>query len=203
LEDKLDDLVSLLRDQHTARPHAPAAQLAIRPAIAQGATVTDTEETPRDPEARARHEMCFLNSSGNPKPANCFTDLPGLSMMTPAASGPGSTPTGSDYRWTTPLVYDLFPSEAQSLLDFFQTYHLKSFPFFYFAPGTLATDVQHTYPMLWSVMQATCTKSPVRQAVLGIRYKEMLATKVIVEGERSLDLLLSMFVYAAWYVSLK
>ncbi|KAF2737109.1 hypothetical protein EJ04DRAFT_510641 [Polyplosphaeria fusca] len=178
LEEKLDDLVSLLRDQQ-----AQSSGEGQQPSPA-------SDEQPSrecaDLDLGAwYHKLASVTQGGR-------------GILTPPITGSRTASNASPSMYAESHIYDLLPAEGQRTLDFFRSHHLKSFPFIYIPPDMTAMEVQKDYPMLWMILHATCTKSPTRQVELGVRYKEILARKVVVEGERSLDLLLSIMVYCSW-----
>jgi hypothetical protein len=68
----------------------------------------------------------------------------------------------------------------------------------YLPAETNVDEVQRQRPFLWLNIQAVCERSPSKKSELGTRIRETLATKVLVEGERSIDLLLGLLVFMSW-----
>ena len=174
---------SLLRDQRseTARPQSLANQEAPQP-------------SPASPEQSSRlRGDCDINDWYH-RLASATTGQ----VLSPPVTGSRTGSNASPAVRSESHIHDILPGEGQRVLEAFRDKHMKSFPFFYFPPDMTAMDLQNNYPMLWMIIQATCAKSPTRQVELGVRYKEIMARKVIVEGERDIDLLLSVIVYCSW-----
>ena len=121
---------------------------------------------------------------------------------TPVTTASGSTahfsPTSASVG---PHDNECSPTEAEHALQLFRTHHLKLFPFLYIPDGTTVEELQQQKPFLWLTIRAVCTKSLTRQNELGIKIRETLAKQVVVEGERSMDLLQGTLVFISWLVS--
>ncbi|KAF1846820.1 uncharacterized protein K460DRAFT_131548 [Cucurbitaria berberidis CBS 394.84] len=138
LEDKLDDIVTLLRTQNIVQPVSS-----------------------RDP-----------------------------SMPTPGSSNPSphhsSIAYGNDISITE---YDLAN---------FRDNYLRYFPFILLPANITAEHLQLGKPVLCLAIHTICTKAVPRQTLLSTLLRETLASKIIVSGERSIDLLLSLIVCITW-----
>jgi hypothetical protein len=139
LEDKLDEVVSLLRTQRT------------------GTAPTITPDEP------------FI--------------------LTPDSSIPASIAV--DHDDVSQRLSD------QQLVDF-RDNHLPDFPFMYLSSSDTADYCQLHYPILSLAMRVVCTKAFTRQSQLSKQLRETLASKIVVYGDRSTDLLLSLIMSIAW-----
>ena len=90
--------------------------------------------------------------------------------------------------------------KAPHLLEFRK--HLAFFPFLDLPDITSLEQFQLERPYLSQAMHTLCTKGLSQQAPLAARLRATLATRIMAEGERSLDLLHSVIVCIAWYVFL-
>jgi hypothetical protein len=88
--------------------------------------------------------------------------------------------------------------KAQQKLHMFKTHHLECFPLLFLSSETTAQEIQRQRPFLWLNIEAVCERSPAKQTELGFQIRKILATKVVVEGERSIDLLLGLLVFTSW-----
>jgi hypothetical protein len=88
--------------------------------------------------------------------------------------------------------------KAEQNLRMFKTHHLERFPLLYLPPETTIEEIQHQRPFLWLNIEAVCEQLPSKQTELGFRIRNILATKVVAEGERSIDLLLGLLVFSSW-----
>ncbi|KAF2703314.1 hypothetical protein K504DRAFT_392946 [Pleomassaria siparia CBS 279.74] len=175
LEDKLSDLVSLLQAQHAPPP-------------TNSVNHTGLHTTP----------LVSSHSANTPARDGSIYQVP-YQMPTPITMASKSTahvsPASNNEGMYTNTDSHI---DAEQYLHTFRTYHLKSFPFLHLPNDMTVSEMQRERPFLWMNIQAVCTQSPAAQANLGIQIRRMLATKIIMEGERSLDLLLGLLVFTAW-----
>lgn len=91
-----------------------------------------------------------------------------------------------------------FDEDAQLALENFRNRHLKFYPFIYIPPDVTAAKFRQERPFLWLNIQAISTRSTEAQGRNGIFIRESLARRTVVEGERSIDLLLGLLSHLAW-----
>ena len=75
---------------------------------------------------------------------------------------------------------------------------MSYFPIVYIGPDVTVNELREKRPFLWLVMRAICSKSAARQKALGLEVRKTLGTQMLVEGIKSLDLLLGCLVFAGW-----
>ena len=139
LEDKLDDLVTLLRTQQVIPPHeSPVVQQTITPS-----------------------SLSF----------------------SPQQTGP-----------TLPCDSSLTDHDLAE----FRELHLPCFPLVYLPPSLSAKQLLQEKPMLALAIKTISNKAGMQQVELSERLRSRLALKLMVDGEKSLDILLSMLVCMAW-----
>jgi len=92
--------------------------------------------------------------------------------------------------------------EANILLNFFRDEMIPKFPFIALPPGISAEKLYATKPFLYISILAVTVHDSAQQITLGKRVMGMLAKKMFVSGERSLDLLLGILTYAGWQDSI-
>ncbi|KXJ92626.1 hypothetical protein Micbo1qcDRAFT_194032 [Microdochium bolleyi] len=80
----------------------------------------------------------------------------------------------------------------------FRTIFLESCPYIYISPDTTAQDLRERRPFLWLNINAVCCKSSIEQAQLDHEIRAVLAQKIIIDLDRSLDLLQGLLVYLIW-----
>jgi hypothetical protein len=78
--------------------------------------------------------------------------------------------------------------------------HLPHFPFIYLPPDVSAEQLSLEKPLLSLAFKTISNKAASRQAKLSKKLRTMVAMKVIVDGEKSIDLLLTILACMAWYV---
>lgn len=100
---------------------------------------------------------------------------------------------------TSPQNFGPSSTEAEESLRLFRSHFAKHIPFIPSIESTTAHDLRQTRPFLWFSMMAVTSKSSVQQMALGKELRLAVAQRTVVEGERSLDLLLGLLVYLAWY----
>ncbi len=88
------------------------------------------------------------------------------------------------------------------LLKIFRTEMLPNFPFIAISEGTAAETLRHESPSLFTSIIAVSSRNSAQQAIFGKMVMQQLAERIVVNGERNMDLLQSVLVYAAWYVYL-
>lgn len=143
LEDKLDDLVSLLRTQHAIpQPDRSAEQQIITPRSLDYSPLGNGIETPYD---------------------DSLTD--------------------------------------EELAEFRQL-HLSHFPLVYLPSSLSAEQLTVAKPLLSLAIKTICNKAYSQQSTLSKRLRETIALRMMVDGEKSIDLLLSVLTCMTWYFCL-
>jgi hypothetical protein len=138
LEDKLDDLVSILRTQH-ATPQQESTKF-------QAVTPRSLDFTPQPDEMEA--------------------------------------------------MYDQSITEEELLK--FRWLHLSHFPLVHLPLNLSAEQLDHEKPLLCLAIKTICNKAYSSQAKLSKKLREIIALKMMVDGEKSIDLLLSILTCMTW-----
>jgi hypothetical protein len=95
-------------------------------------------------------------------------------------------------------AYQPHPLEAAEDLMTFRKYMLIFLPFVYLPETMTSEGLKEIYPFLWfSIMTVTC-KHVDRRLVMSEAVKSFLAQKLVVDNEKSLDLLLGLIVILGW-----
>lgn len=84
-----------------------------------------------------------------------------------------------------------------------QSYQLRTvyFPFISIPENTSAEKVCQKWPfLLLSILVISSVDEPILQKSLDERFRKVLATRVVMQGEKSLDYLHGLLVYLAWLV---
>jgi hypothetical protein len=95
-------------------------------------------------------------------------------------------------------IYQPNPLEAVENLNTFRKYMLIFLPVVHL-PATMTSEMlKETYPYLWfSIMTVTC-KNVDRRFAMNEAARKFLAQKMVVDHEKSLDLLLGLIVIMGW-----
>ncbi|KAJ5114045.1 hypothetical protein N7456_002579 [Penicillium angulare] len=92
---------------------------------------------------------------------------------------------------------EAFASEDESLHSF-RTQRLQFLPLIHIPATTTARDLKRESPFLWSCIVAVESKHTARQATLCVKIRELAGQRLLVDCEKSLDLLQGVLVYLAW-----
>lgn len=194
LEEKLDDLVSILRAQaggsnSPAGTYRDAANTNISEthASVDSNTVAAMELDPctvvRDDRRTSHNHALALPSP--PEAALCD--------IYPPTTTSYPTPTSA-----TSQDGGLSLAEAEETLRMFKDQFLPFFPFIYITPDTTATQLQQRLPFLWLNIVTVCAKSQLKKTAFSQKIKEYLAQKIVVDLDRNIDLLLGLLAYLGW-----
>lgn len=90
--------------------------------------------------------------------------------------------------------------EAEDSLNRFRNEMSKHSPVIILPASTMSQELRLERPFLWLCIMAISSKSSEQQVALGMEVRLTLGWKVLLEGEKSLDLLLGALTYVAWYL---
>lgn len=196
LEEKLDDLVALIRSQSSQK--SADADTALH---AEGPPKQSASAHPwLSPFATRKLRMPLANSTGEVSQAshgdivlgNQFLDP---NTLTPAASNDSLSDNTAALHGPPDGVS---PDSADEALHIFRTTYLKFHPYIHIPEETSAQQLQDQRPFLWLVISAICSRSAETTNMLSLQIRETLAREVIVNCERSIDLLLGLLTYLGW-----
>ncbi|KAJ5591583.1 uncharacterized protein N7459_001952 [Penicillium hispanicum] len=88
--------------------------------------------------------------------------------------------------------------EAEECLTQFRTTKARYFPFVYIPPTTTAQDLRQEKPFLWLAIMAISCRSTAQQQVLGDKIKQVVAEQMVMQSEKSIDLLLGLLAFVGW-----
>lgn len=181
LEEKLDDLVSLLQAREEPSTVIPSLQSTPDGTILMKVNTTTTNQS----------EMNSVLSSSN----SHIRNVPILeSATTDVTSFSHSLPP-----FTFRDVDEPSPVEAEENLVNFKTCKSKYFPFVYIPSTTSAQHLRQEWPFLWLSIMTVGSKSTSQQQVLGSKIRQMIAQEMVVQSEKNLDLLLGLLTFIGWY----
>ncbi|KAJ5649729.1 uncharacterized protein N7484_003452 [Penicillium longicatenatum] len=131
--------------------------------------------------------MLLLTSSSGSR-----TDLPTPVHGQAEAQGMGQTEVESDSEDEETLA-----SEEESLHTF-RTQRLQFLPLIHIPATTTVRDLKRQSPFLWRCITAVESKHTARQAALCVTIRELAGKRLLVDCDKSLDLLQGVLVYLAW-----
>ncbi|KAL7624951.1 hypothetical protein AAE478_004165 [Parahypoxylon ruwenzoriense] len=193
LEEKLDDLVSILRAQATSNPAAsPYRTPGSSDLSGVAAGVSQNIASALD-----------LNGCMGAMPGSNKTAIDGHAMPPAEIAVSHSYPNTASPYPTPPSVASsqdvgLSPAEAEETLQLFRDQYLQFFPFVYISPETTAVQLQQTRPFLWLNIRTVCCRSTSQKAALNQRVREVAAQRMLLDLDRNIDLLLGLLAYLGW-----
>jgi hypothetical protein len=180
LEDKLDDLVSLLQAQHSGKPSTALPDIPRASSIVPFST-------------NSQFDSMLMDTSP-------ISTRPAIPTPPFTAGSQTSTRTTSSPMFGSASSHSLemVTPDAETVLREFRIKHLESFPFVYLPECISAEEVQRRWPFLWQNIQALFNRSVEPPGALSLQIRETLARRVVVEGERSTDLLAGLLTHVSW-----
>lgn len=176
LEEKLDDLVSLIRSQTAVKGPNESPTIPTPGSLAQSGS--DATALPS------------LSSDSSPNTVNNNCHPP--SRACPANK---TNPTG-----IADSAFDCYvpETEAEQRLDLFRHDYPRFGPVVYIPPTVTAKELHQTRPLLWISIMACTTRSTKEAHVIGEKIRHIVSDKVVRQYERSLDLLQCLLVFLCW-----
>jgi hypothetical protein len=195
LEEKLDDLVSILKSsqgpQHTqTQSHS---QQSTPPNIQQPqqqyqqlqkSTPTYGSAAKYFPPYTERQQSSHTSSALDSLAHAATSERQGASADSSAAV---TTPSGSEPS----------PQEAEECLSKFRTW-LPHFPFVHLPPAMTAAALRVERPFLWLCIMDLTVTSNATQTLLRDRVRREVSERIVIQNERSMDLLQGLVAFLAW-----
>lgn len=207
LEEKLEDLVSLLRNQSTAgKP--PAAGQAVSIAMHESSRLDQWASTP----APSHTETAPTGSSDDRSDSNPAAGASTGGPQTPAAIfGAAFSPGLFNHQTTVPVPISsmiqspwmpTIPREAEERLTLFRDRYLRCFPCIYIPPDMTSEQLREEKPFTWyTIMMMSCQTSSLQYG-MGSVWQRVISQKIVIEHEKNIDLLQGMVIFLAWSVPL-
>ena len=208
LEEKIDGIVKmLLLNQGSSSQASPGQSLNSidfrRDSESQNTVryenVHSNPEKGSIPPSRDRALLYELGQKGTSYGSNreLATSLATRASTVTDASSYSRSPNASH----SSTLYDYpFESEeeCEEYLEIYRSKMINFFPAVIVEQTVKATELREERPFLWLVIKAICTKNSARQVALGLEVRRTLGEKILIEGAKSLDLLLGLLVFTAW-----
>ncbi|KAH8175191.1 Zn2/Cys6 DNA-binding protein [Sarocladium implicatum] len=176
LQDKLDDLVTLLKQNQSQSQSGTGSTPS--PSYHNAASTPASDFSLHKSAEKRSGKSCFAAHTEYHNPHPTWTILPD-----PASPPPPPDPS---------------PAEAEEYFRIFKTTHVVNFPYISFSPDMTAAKMQAEWPFLWLTIRLNCCKSMNEKRYLELRVRQTAAQKLMIDLERSMDLLLGLISYLTW-----
>ncbi|EED18581.1 hypothetical protein TSTA_123110 [Talaromyces stipitatus ATCC 10500] len=215
LEQKLDGLVSLLKANSQGSLSVEAIDASTSGVSANGLTSTGvaggTTPSGASPQSPSRFgdgsfpscapSGAYGHDTSTHQRQNLSQYQDNHRTQGQSATIPITPKSTSSSSFAYPLPRDVEPTakEADVWFHTFQTRYLEHVPFAIpYIKNTSSTQLRQDKPVLWlSVMAIACPFTS-KQTNMGRAFKELIARELIVNGERSIDLLLGILTFTHW-----
>jgi hypothetical protein len=190
LEEKLDDLVSLLRSQAVNKQAQTSVQTPqSRPNIFNTPPTTGAPVPHNDviPSAPAYDPDVVIDTSTS------------VVHLYPASSQVSRSPVFND---VSVHIHQISDGMAEEQLDTFRRVFIPMFPFVHLPVTLSAADLCRQKPFLWLVLMCLSTKRVAQQFAMEDTIWRIISQRIVVEHLATLDLLLGIVCFASWCVSL-
>lgn len=188
LEQKLDGLYSLLASQGSS----PTVFNTSHPALSL--STASSQSHPPSSRIENAHVPSPATSS-QVYDASCNQ----TQTLTPATSNDAALSPVRSPVTVMASTFDPSPRQAQELLEFFRNYMLPFLPFMTMPLSKTARELRQEYPFLWLCIMAITSRSSSQQTALNRAVRTNLGRLMLVEGEKTLDLLYGTITCVAWY----
>jgi hypothetical protein len=209
LEEKLEDLVSLLRSQNTTVKPTVSPSTASRTASNQRSPLELWINTPA-----ASHDSpseCAEGESSDGRRGPNPTARAAMGPQTPAAIFNSAFAPGMfDHQAVEPVPissmihYPWIPGsqrQGDEQLKLFREQYLMCFPCVHIPSEVNSEQLREEKPFTWfTIMMVTCQTSSL-QFGMGALWQKIISQKIVIEHEKSIDLLQGMIVFLGWSVS--
>jgi hypothetical protein len=215
LEQKLDDLVSILKNQTVSKPFelphgkppCPADDVGDTPpqSVSSSSAAPSEATPPHDPNAAAAAGPPVRpgSSSGDDWESVGLKFCPDVyvprefEFNTPGIDDPDGP---AAILSAMPCPGEPSGREAEQALEWFRTAMSPFLPFVYLPPGTTSQKLRAEKPFTWLNVMYIATSNVQRQLMLAQSIKQIVANKVVVDEVKNLDILLGLLVFTGWYV---
>lgn len=204
LEAKIEDLVTLLRHQTVPAAKAPSLDNtgtnidASTPALSNhSSTASQSEQGSSHPTPASGlpFERPDRGSGKVDAEPSSRASLPGHVVGSQAPAPPAAS---AEPPSMPSCIYQPSAAEATERLMTFRRYMLIFFPFVYLPATVTSEQLRETYPFLWfSIMAITC-RNVDRRLAMAEAVERFVAQKMVVDHEKSMDLLLGLLAMLGW-----
>lgn len=192
LEEKLDDLVSLIRSQTAVK--GPNESPPVPTPGSLGQSASDGTALPSSLSSDSSPNNTVVNNSNN----NTTNSSSSSAAPTGCRAWGGKTTNPSLSGGDVELDHYVPEAEAQERLDLFRRDYPQFGPVVYIPPDVTAKELHRTRPLLWISIMACTTRSTRESHLIGDKVRHIVSERVVRQYERSLDLLQGLLVFLCW-----
>ncbi|KAK3192199.1 hypothetical protein K4F52_001829 [Lecanicillium sp. MT-2017a] len=209
LEEKLDDLVSILKSSQTPQSHSHSQSSALPPSQSRPQSHSQPPPQQQTQYGQQQQPQQLQNNTSAfssvkylptyPEKPNFTTALDSLAH---AASSERQVP-GVDYSAVAAAAsgncphMEPSPQQAEDALAKFRTW-LPNFPFVHLPPAMTAAALRTERPFLWLSIMTFSVTSYQQHQYLRERVRREISERVIINHERTMDILLGLIAYLGW-----
>jgi hypothetical protein len=202
LEEKLDGFVTLIKSTH--ENGIPSGL----PLLSSSGTATNHVSSSSSAKVPMQHVSEFPVMEQVPRWEDSLRHDSKAQPSVPSSTSPYTVQAGennSNSKSSPENQFevdelDLGSEDPDELLAIFRNEMSPSFPFITMTEFTRAEDLRRDRPSLYTAIMAVTTRNTPQADALGKAFLKQLAERMVVNGERNMDLLLGCLTYAAWYV---
>ena len=184
LEDKIEELVTLLRKQSSDESNADA--------IPHDIGILTTASSIQSLHSRSVQDEASGVDNGSSRSSP--------SIRKPIDVTHGLQVSHFDQPSLITSSFEPSPLRAEECLSTFRNQMLTFFPFVYLPPTMTAKQVRESSPFLWFNIMAVTARTTNQRSAMSDSIKRFLAQKLVLDNEKNLDLLLGILVFICWYV---
>ncbi|KLU90437.1 hypothetical protein MAPG_10291 [Magnaporthiopsis poae ATCC 64411] len=197
LEEKLDDLVTLLKTQRQTKDGAGSAS-APGPSPRRAPPSRSPEAITRSPPASTSTRLPRFSQqiiADIPSPPSSHDAEPSIMSSAQADKAtPSSQPTPAPAPSQGPAAC----VEAELSLDAFRSRFIRFFPFMHIPVSMTAQHLERDRPLTLLAIRCVTAKSFAKQHELGDELRDLIANKAVIHHENSMDILLALLTFAGW-----
>lgn len=142
--------------------------------------------------------VSLLKSGDQPSPGPAA--LPGVARLGSGEDTPPASAHENDSLLDIPASNrpHITVTAEDELLASFRTTKLRYFPFIHIPATVKAKDLKYEYPCLWHCVTIIESKSAAQSTALSKQFGDIIGRRLLVNNEKSLDLLQGLLAYLAW-----
>lgn len=191
LEEKIDDLVSLLRCQGVGK------QCGVTQFTPQSMPLTQASPSTRNGHTSSDGDNISSSTARGAPDVVLDTTNSVVHILRPGSPRAFPSSIHNDIS-----IHNVPDSTAEEQLNTFRRSFLSTFPFVHIPPTTSAVELRQQKPFLWLVIMSLTTKFVSQQFAMEEVIWHIISRRIVAQQIAELDLLLGLVCFASWYVLL-